>query len=186
MRPRACWTLTAAVLLAVVTVAMGSIATAWACVPMAKLISVQPGSSGPPASRVVVNGLGFEQSPVEIRWNAPDGPRLGAAQGPNFSIKVTIPKVPDGLYTLIAVERQENGSIGNTGSAPFDVSTRRKAGAVAVPGGGAGPRTESLPSSSQRSSGPSWLALVAGGAALVLLGALGAVLITRLLSHRTS
>lgn len=170
-------------LLATAAFAIASCAIAWACVPMARLISVQPDSTGPAASRVVVNGLGFEQTPVELRWNAPGGLRLGTARGPEFSIKVVIPNVADGLYTLIAIERQQDGSIGNTGSAPFAVTARRDAGLGSTAGDGRS--IESLPSSPQRSSGPSWVAIVAGGAALVLLGALGAVAATRLLRHQT-
>lgn len=174
------------VLLAVLAAAMGSITTAWACVPMAKLISLQPGPSGPSGSKVVVNGLGFEQSPVELRWNAPDGPRLGSARGPNFSAKVTIPKVRDGLYTLIALERQQDGSIGNAGSAPFEVTASGEArpSPGRATGTGDRPRTESLPSS-QRSWDPPWLALAVAGIALIALGALGGALVPRFRRHET-
>lgn len=166
--------------LAVVTATMGVISAAWACVPMAKLVSLQPDSSGPSGSRVVVNGLGFEPNSVEVRWNAADGPRLGAARGPNFSVSVTIPKAPEGLHTLIAVERQQDGSIGNTGSAPFDVTARGEAPSRSgsATGRGDGPRTESAPSS-ERSSDPSWVALAAAGAVLLAIGALGGALMTR-------
>lgn len=166
--------------LAVVTATIGVVSAAWACVPMAKLVSLQPDSSGPSGSRVVVNGLGFEPNSVEVRWNAADGPRLGAARGPNFSVTVTIPKAPEGLHTLIAVERQQDGSIGNTGSAPFDVTARGEAQSSPglATGRGDGPGTESPPSS-ERSLDPPWVALAAAGIALLAIGALGGTLITR-------
>lgn len=178
VEPRARRAFSGAVLIAVLAATMGSISPSFACVPIAKLLSLQPRSSGPPASRITVNGLGFEQSPIEIRWNALDGPRLGTAHGPNFSIKVTIPKVPDGLYTLIAVERQQNGSIGNTSSVPFGVSAHGEASASIGQDTG-------TTASRRHSSSPSAVALVAGGAALVLLGAAGAVLLTRWRRPRT-
>lgn len=184
--PRARRTLPSAVLLAIVTATLGSISTTWACVPMAKLISLRPGSSGPPESKVVINGLGFEQSQVELRWNSPDGPRLGTARGPNFSMKVTIPKVRDGLYTLIALERQQDGSIGNAGSTPFEVtaSSEVRPSDGRTTGTADRPRTEQPPSS-QRSWDPPWLALAAAGTALVALGALGTALMTRFRRHQT-
>lgn len=174
------WVVPRALLVAVVTAAVGSISAAWACVPMANLVTLRPDSSGPAGSRVVVNGLGFDGTPVEIRWNAPNGPRLGAARGPNFSVEVTIPKTPPGLYTVIAVERQQDGSIGNTGSTVFDVIARGETRPDVGPRTAAGdrPRPDAIPSS-QQAWGSRWLAPAAAGTALVLLGALGGVLMTR-------
>lgn len=167
-----------ALLLAAATATIGSISAAWACVPVANLVSLRPDSSGPAGSRIVVNGLGFSETPVEIRWNAPNGPRLAAAHGPNFSAKVTIPNAPAGLHTLIVLERQQDGSIGNAGSTPFDVTGRDETGSSPATGTDAQPMAEPVPSS-ERSWGPRWLAPAAAGIALVLVGALGGVMVTR-------
>lgn len=117
-----------------------------------------------------------------MRWDAPDGPRLGGATGPDFSTRVRIPKVPGGLYTLIVLERQQDGSIGNAASAPFEVTDGERAGEGRGPAGGNGPSSGSRPAGS---SEPSWPALAAGGFALVLLGALGGALLRRLGPRRT-
>jgi hypothetical protein len=111
-------------LIAVVLLAGAS--TAWACAPFPlpqALTSIQPRSSGPPKTKVVVNGLGFDHGrPVEIRWNGVEGETLGTATGPNFAVPITIPDVPSGLYGVIALSRGSDGAVGTAGMAPFQVT----------------------------------------------------------------
>ncbi len=93
---------------------------AWACVPQ-PLVVLSPQASGPPGSRVTVNGLAVAGT-VEIRWNGIDGPRLAQATGPNFSADVTIPEASEGLYVIIVAERKPDGGLGSTGRAAFYVT----------------------------------------------------------------
>lgn len=162
-------------LLATVLVAAGS---AWACVPQARLLSLQPASFGAAGTQVRVNGLGFDEGPAEVRWNSPDGPQLATANGPNFSVQVTIPASPPGLYSIIALSRLPGGGVGNAGSAAFQVTGAggvedRPAGAT---GEGAAPRPQA---GSERSSGVPAPAAAAGGIGLLGLGALAGAVLAR-------
>jgi hypothetical protein len=96
-------------------------AGALACVRQ-PLVVVQPQSSGPPGTRVTVAGTGFSDDRTELRWNGQDGPLLGTATGPEFSVPVTIPEAPGGLYSLVAVLRSPDGSIGNAVRASFQIT----------------------------------------------------------------
>ncbi len=165
-----------------VIVAAGS-GAAWGCVPQ-PLIALSPQASGPPGSRVTVNALAITGL-AEIRWSTFDGPQLGTAMGPNFSVEVTIPEASAGLYAIIVVERSPDGGLGSTGRAAFEVTGASSFG------------SDSSTSSSGRSSGTSptnstpalsppsvsGTLLVAGGASLVAIGAVaGSVLSKR--GHR--
>lgn len=78
-------------------------AVAWACTPSAE-IRVNP-SNAPADGRVTVSGASFpDGGPVEIRWNAVDGPLLAEAKGSHFSTEVTIPQSAEqGTYTIVAI-----------------------------------------------------------------------------------
>lgn len=141
---------------------------AWACVPQ-PIIFVQPRASGPPGSQVTVDGQNFESSRAEIRWNAFDGPLLAAATGPNFSASITIPPAPDGLYTLIALIREASGGIGGVTRAAFQVVGPDGVKAGAAP----------VTSRARASSGVSPALAAVGGGALVALGGLGGLALTR-------
>ena len=47
--------------------------------------------SGPPGTEVTINVEGFEPGAAEIRWDGPDGPVLATTEGPDFTVRVTIP-----------------------------------------------------------------------------------------------
>lgn len=64
-------------------------ATAWACTATASL-SASPGEA-PAGSRVMVTGGQLGSGPVELRWDSTTGPVLTTAQGPDFTVAVTIP-----------------------------------------------------------------------------------------------
>lgn len=155
-------------LASVLSVALTAVlTTAWACVPFPQaLATLQPQSSGPPGTEVTVHGLGYDKGPIEIRWNALDGPRLASATGPDFSVPVTIPEAPDGLYSVVVLSRAQDGSIGSAGSTPFQVISPGSGG----PGTNPSPSKTSSPSS--RSSVP---ALLTGGALVVVGALIGAV-----------
>ncbi|MDQ3825084.1 MAG: hypothetical protein M3325_04810, partial [Actinomycetota bacterium] len=95
---------------AVIAVVLAARPPGWACVPQ-PLVSVLPRASAPPGGRVTVQALAVT-GVQEVRWNSVDGPKLADAVGPSFSTDVTVPDVPDGLYTIIVLERRPDGSVG--------------------------------------------------------------------------
>lgn len=160
---------------------------AWACIPQARLVSLRPVSSGPPGMSVTVDGLALDGGPNEVRWSSPDGPKLASATGPNFSVSVTIPDVPVGLYGLYVISRLRDGSIGNAASAAFQVTAPGGQDAVDTPPGRSSPGTSEVgtgighddPKSSSSSSGPGAAATASVGGAGLVVGGLAGALITR-------
>jgi hypothetical protein len=68
-----------------------------------------------------------------IRWNVVDGPLLGSASGSPFSVPAVIPQAPDGVYALVAFERDSNGGIVGVTRSTFQVMS--EAGAPVATGG---------------------------------------------------
>lgn len=163
--------LCAAAMLAAATVA-------WACVPQPRLITLQPRSSGPAGSAVTVAALGFDPGRAEIRWNAGDGELLGTANGPDFSVGVTVPQVAVGLYHVVVLARSPGGEIGNTSTVSFEVTAEGGAAAAAPSPPAPQPRGEPMGGSSRTTSVTAAL-LFAGGGGLVALGCLGGILLSR-------
>lgn len=120
--------------LAVLVVMIGAASFAWACTIQAELY-VSPGS-GAASSLARVSGSGFGNSPVEIRWGGANGPQLGSAMGPSFSVRVTIPNVAPRVYTIIATQ---NVPLGQTSRASFHVTSQPS---PPVTGGNQGTGTE--------------------------------------------
>ena len=142
--------------------------SAWACVPQ-PLLTLLPRASGAPGSQVTVDAVAVGDR-AEIRWNGIDGPRLADGTGPSFSTAVTIPEVPPGLYSIVVIERQPDGSVGSTGRASFQV-TQPDGQALPRTGDGA-VRTTDASARGRSSPDPVPVALISGGAGL-LLGAVG-------------
>jgi len=142
----------------------------WACNPM-PLITIAPQASGPPGTKVAVDGLAVGAN-AEIRWNGLKGPLLATAAGPTFSVPITIPDAPVGLYVVVVLDRGANGAVGNTGRAEFLVTgpggapapTPRSGATVTVAPGG---------TSKPTASGTSAVVYALSAAALVAVGALG-------------
>ena len=149
----------------------------WACVPQPRLVYLEPSAFGMAESRVTVNGLGFDPGRAEVRWNAPDGALLGSAIGPNFSLPVMIPRVPDGLYSVVVISREPGGGIGNTGTAAFQVASASPS--PRDPGGPAGTSVTSTPKPGSRSWALSVVRWAGGAAALVFAGVLVGAWISR-------
>jgi hypothetical protein len=162
------------VLVGLVTLALGTAGVAWACVPQ-PLISLQPRSSGTAGSEVTVDALALDPAPVEVRWNGLDGQLLATASGPQFSVPVTIPQVPEGLYTIVVFARDRSGAVGSSGRAAFLVisSSDSQAGLSAPPPTAT---TSSLPPGSDR---PSPALLVPGLGMAVVGGLVGAAVVRR-------
>lgn len=158
-----------AVVLAVGVVA-AVVSTAWACVPQ-PLVTLAPSARGPAGSQVTVNGYALK-NPAEIRWNAVDGPLLGEAQGPVFSVPVRVPAVKEGLYVVVVLEREPNGALGSTTQASFEVTAKRRS-SVGGLRSGTGSSLKSQGSSESVSQGTAIL----GGAGLVAGGTIFGVVL---------
>lgn len=120
-RQRRIWVAVAAT----AALAAGGGAMAWACTAAASL-SVRwpdapleqgggvPGTalSGAPGAQVSVVGTYFRSDvPVQVRWNNADGPVLATAEGPDFSLELSIPDDAPGVHTVVAV--QPAGELGD-------------------------------------------------------------------------
>lgn len=108
-----------AVVLAALSAAVVGIGVAWACTPAAE-ISVSP-AKGKSNDTATVSGAQFKEAPVQIHWETVNGPVIGTAQGPSFSVAVTIPDSAPGTHYLVAY--QPNG--GGTDTAPFTVEAQQ-------------------------------------------------------------
>lgn len=114
------WVSASVVGTAILMLALG-VGPGWACVPQ-PLISLQPSASGPPGSQLALTGLAFGQGPVEVRWNAVDGPLLAQGSGPTISGPINVPQTPEGLYSIIAFNRAPDGTVGSSSRASFQVT----------------------------------------------------------------
>jgi hypothetical protein len=171
---------TSLALFGLLVILMGA-STAWACVPQ-PLITLSPQASGPAGSRVTVDGLAIEGT-VEIRWDAVDGPLLGKAMGPTFSAEVTIPEASEGLHAIIVAERRPDGGLGSTGRASYEVTApaRSSVGGEAM-ASGQGTTADGTTSTNTSSSTPPFASgglLLAGGAGLLAVGAIGGAVFSR-------
>ena len=91
--------------------------------------SVDVGAAG---SKITVQGAGFkagqEFRPVELHWDTIDAPPLRTAEGPRFSVPITIPAdakvLPDG-HNIIAVQRTKDGKVVTQSSIRFFVVPAR-------------------------------------------------------------
>lgn len=153
---------------------VGGASWASACVPV-PLISLQPRASGPAGAQVKVDGIDFAGGVTEVRWNALDGPLLARGSAGNFTVSVTIPPAEDGFYSIVALVRMPDASVGVKAVTPFQVT----AGAprVSAPGLKAPTDRPSAPSTSVSRAVPAGLA--AGALAGFFAGGVGAVLLTR-------
>ncbi len=163
-------------ILAALTAASGG---ALACVPQARLVTLQPQSFGPAGSELVVEGLAFDPAATEIRWGSPNGPLLATSMGPDFSAPVTVPDVPAGLYAIMVIVRQPGGGVGNAGRAAFQVTSSEPVDGIALPepGGRSGPIDDLAGASSL--SRPQVVALVVAGLTLLTTGVLSGALLAR-------
>lgn len=143
---------------------------AWACTAQPSILSVGPMSSAP-NTEVTVTGRAVAAGPVEVRWNALDGPMLakvGADARGDFVTTITVPNARPGVYSIIAVAQ-------NTGVArmAFEVtpssSGAEEAARAPRPAWAVGPVTpRSSPSSPGLAVGS---ALLAAGLVTLFAGA---------------
>jgi hypothetical protein len=160
------------VCLSLLALALGTGGAAWGCVPQ-PLVSLQPRSSGPRGSEVTVEALAFGSAPVEVRWNGVDGELLATASGPQFSVPVTIPQVPEGLSHIVVFERDQTGAVGSSGRAAFLVTSPPGTDASSPPS----TATTSSPPPSSDSTSP---ALLGAGLGMAVVGGLvGAAVVGR-------
>ncbi len=167
----------AAVVVGVLFVVVGIAGTVAACVPQPKLVVLRPHASGPPSTKVTVDVLGLDPGPAEVRWNSVDGSLLAQGSGPDFSAPIEIPAAADGLYNVVVLSRFPSGAVGNTAVTSFLV-TRAQQGQGENWGATNAAGTPQKPLSAG-SSGLSTGAGIALGAAILVLGLLGGVFLTR-------
>lgn len=109
------------VLVASTALAMSVAALAWACVPASYLWAES--AFGPPGGTITVNGKQFEGGSVEIRWGSESGPVLAVAPDADFATTVEVPNpAEDGVYMLLALTRNQDGSIREWNRTPFEVT----------------------------------------------------------------
>lgn len=128
---------------------------AWACTPDSD-IDITPGVVPAGGAAVTVNGTSFvDGAAVQLRWNAADGPVLATTtarggQSASFSVPITVPRVPEDEYTVVAITEDYAGNefvaraqvIVGDGTASAGPSDRRPAsGTERVDGGERGGRT---------------------------------------------
>ena len=94
---------------------VAAVGVAWACVPSGGSISVNP-TFGVAGSQATVTGADFPPGDPRITWNSPDGPVLAHPQGPDFTVRITIPNVPPGVYMIVA-----GGNMSVSTARPFEV-----------------------------------------------------------------
>ena len=151
------------------------LAAAWACLPVASLTS-NP-AQAQPGSQVTLTGSEFGTNPVDIHFNALNGPVLATLNpdsNGNFSGAVTIPSdAAPGSAVLVATQAAATAS-GSKGSSP-GVPARAL---VTVVGPGGAPLA---PVAAEAAGRPAALLVTssAGAAPLILvaLGALGVALL---------
>lgn len=117
-------------IVAVLTAALGAVAVAWACTPTADM-TIDPGSAraGMP---VTITGTGFDQGIVEIRMDSTSSAPLATAQGPSFSVTLTVPETSPGYHTFGAVGYNAEGVAVGEASVPFEVTAEESAPAQSV------------------------------------------------------
>lgn len=123
-----------------------SAAVSWAC---SFAPYIPPGSGGVSPNRGAegtvarVSGRAFRPGPIDVRWNATDGPVLATTEGPEFSVQVTIPSARPGVYSIVAVQVGTGKA-----SAPFEVTASN----TTVPSGSGGGGSEATVTESETSA----------------------------------
>jgi len=141
------------------------------------MLLVERRASAAAGDTVTLRGLNFGRR-AEIRFNGLSGPLLKSASGQQFKVKVRVPRVPAGLYTLVGLERDQSGGVSGTASTAIEV-------AAGPDGPAPSPPPARLPKASDTSSEGVSPALAAGGGfGLLLLGGLTGALIARRRRHR--
>lgn len=87
---------------------------AWACSAQSRLFGISP-LAGPPRTSVTMRGEAVAPGTmVEIRWNSPNGEKLGGTQAGadgRFAVVVQIPEAAPDVYYLLAVPADKGTSL---------------------------------------------------------------------------
>lgn len=139
--------------LVVVMVLAGS---SWACTAVAR-VEFEGGNAGLAGSQATLRGTAFEaNAPVEVHWNAVDGPVIARAAGPAFSVPITVPDVAPGPFYVVGVQRDAEGTVwrvpaafqvlapGEPAPAPPALASRPAGLSVPAPGKDGSPTTMAL------------------------------------------
>ncbi len=112
---------TVAAALGVLSLVVGVSSLAWACTPSAYIfLSANSGGAG---KTVTVTGKEFAPGPVRIEWTGAPGAQSVHANGPTFSVPVTVPQVKGGgvLY-LRATAVDSTGGVQGHATRAFKVT----------------------------------------------------------------
>ena len=136
----------------------------WACTPAASISVERPAGVVAPRQELTVHGSSFtDRLPVEVRWDAAEGPLLATSKGPSFNIALHVPaEATGGPHTIVALQHDASGAV-----------VGKSADVVQLAGGGpAVPAwTGAVPAGSQGTAGSSApLFLVAGAGAAGVVG----------------
>ena len=98
-------------------------------------MTVSP-ESAPSGSTITVTLAGFpRETPLDVRWNGQNGPRLTTGTGPAFTATVTVPSVPAGAYVISAATTDEHAPH-SEGRVPFEVTGSSDSGTAPTPAPG--------------------------------------------------
>ncbi|HUP70165.1 MAG TPA: hypothetical protein VM142_10170 [Acidimicrobiales bacterium] len=132
---------------------LGAASMAWACTTQAYVGRIDPGS-GAPGSRATVTASQFNPGPVEIRWNGTGGRLLATANGPDFSVEITIPPATPNTYSVVAVQRSGSVILGKA-AVPFEVTPASAAESGGYQSGSSGDTSSTGQTASARTAGGS-------------------------------
>lgn len=132
---------------------LGAASMAWACTTQAYVGRIDPGS-GAPGSRATVTASQFNPGPVEIRWNGTGGRLLATANGPDFSVEITIPSASPNTYSVVAVQRSGSVILGKA-AVQFEVTPARAAESGGYQSGSSGDTSSTGQAASARTAGGS-------------------------------
>ncbi len=91
---------------AVAALVLGMASFAWACTNFARIDAINPPADAARSDVTVRGVIAGNNVPVELRWNALNGPVVGVANtdaSGNFSVHGVIPDEPPGVYSILAV-----------------------------------------------------------------------------------
>lgn len=105
-------------LFATAMVAVMGASFAWACSATPQVWFKGSGSSaaGRPTETVTLYGSEWEKTggttgPVELRWNSATAKPFASAEGPSFSVEMTVPDVRPDVYTIYFTQASVNGGV---------------------------------------------------------------------------
>lgn len=104
----------------IVGAVLAGAAVSWACTGQGTIAVTPP--SGPAGTEVRVEGTGFGNAPVELRWGSASGTVLATAPSGTFAVTFAIPEAPAGVHYLVAVPQETDASRRAPAPAAFEIT----------------------------------------------------------------